>query len=100
MRMVYALLLMFVVSLASAGDTTTVATPATTPVAAAAVQGGEQSCLEAAARSSGAERMAQAGRCCAKNKGVCGCRAGKIVCCDKSFATGCTCNQEDPQLTL
>jgi len=29
--------------------------------------------------------------CCKKNKGVCGCRAGKIVCCDKTFAEGCGC---------
>ena len=29
--------------------------------------------------------------CCKKNKGVCGCRAGKIVCCDKTFAEGCSC---------
>ena len=29
--------------------------------------------------------------CCKKNKGVCGCRAGKIVCCDKTFADNCGC---------
>ena len=29
--------------------------------------------------------------CCKKNKGVCGCRAGKIVCCDKTFAENCSC---------
>jgi hypothetical protein len=29
--------------------------------------------------------------CCKKNKGVCGCRAGKIVCCDKTFADNCSC---------
>jgi hypothetical protein len=29
--------------------------------------------------------------CCQKNKGICGCRAGKIVCCDKSFSPTCTC---------
>lgn len=33
--------------------------------------------------------------CCKANKGVCGCRAGKIVCCDKTFAEDCTCNRED-----
>jgi hypothetical protein len=33
--------------------------------------------------------------CCKANKGVCGCRAGKIVCCDKTFAEGCSCAQED-----
>jgi hypothetical protein len=29
--------------------------------------------------------------CCKANKGVCGCRAGKIVCCDKTFADDCSC---------
>jgi hypothetical protein len=33
--------------------------------------------------------------CCKANKGICGCRAGKIVCCDKTFADGCTCARED-----
>ena len=34
--------------------------------------------------------------CCKANKGICGCRAGKIVCCDKTFADGCSCAREDP----
>jgi hypothetical protein len=29
--------------------------------------------------------------CCKANKGICGCRAGKIVCCDKTFADDCSC---------
>jgi hypothetical protein len=33
--------------------------------------------------------------CCKANKGICGCRAGKIVCCDKTFAEGCTCARDD-----
>ncbi len=33
--------------------------------------------------------------CCKENKGVCGCRAGKIVCCDKTFAENCPCSRED-----
>lgn len=33
--------------------------------------------------------------CCKANKGICGCRAGKIVCCDKTFAEGCPCARED-----
>ena len=100
MRIFYALLLMCAVSLAAAGDATVPTKPANNPFATAAVQGGEQACLDAAAKSNGADRMAQAGRCCANNKGVCGCRAGKIVCCDKSFAQGCTCNQDQPPLAL
>jgi hypothetical protein len=38
---------------------------------------------------------AQQQTCCKANKGICGCRAGKIVCCDKTFADGCTCARED-----
>lgn len=35
--------------------------------------------------------------CCKKNKGVCGCRAGKIVCCDNapSNEPGCTCHGDE-----
>lgn len=30
--------------------------------------------------------------CCKANKGVCGCRAGKIICCDNTVSTHCTCH--------
>lgn len=35
--------------------------------------------------------------CCKGHKGVCGCRAGKIVCCDGTASTvaGCTCHGDD-----
>ncbi len=35
--------------------------------------------------------------CCKKNKGVCGCRAGKIVCCDNTISNepGCTCHGDE-----
>ena len=33
--------------------------------------------------------------CCKGHKGVCGCRAGKIVCCDKTFSDSCTCNRDE-----
>ena len=35
--------------------------------------------------------------CCKGNKGVCGCRAGKIICCDGKASTqpGCTCHGDD-----
>lgn len=35
--------------------------------------------------------------CCKAHKGICGCRAGKIVCCDGSVSKepGCTCHGED-----
>ena len=47
-----------------------------------------------------AESVAQQQACCTKNKGVCGCRAGKIVCCDKTFAEGCSCaRDEEPPIS-
>jgi len=35
--------------------------------------------------------------CCKGHKGICGCRAGKIVCCDNTVSTepGCTCHGDD-----
>lgn len=35
--------------------------------------------------------------CCKGNKGVCGCRAGKIICCDRTASEqpGCTCHGDD-----
>jgi hypothetical protein len=41
------------------------------------------------------ETTQQQQNCCKANKGICGCRAGKIVCCDKTFAEGCPCARED-----
>lgn len=32
--------------------------------------------------------------CCKGHKGVCGCRAGKIVCCDNSISLNCTCHSD------
>jgi hypothetical protein len=35
--------------------------------------------------------------CCKDHKGVCGCRAGKIICCDSTASTkpDCTCHGDD-----
>ncbi len=35
--------------------------------------------------------------CCKAHKGVCGCRAGKIVCCDNTVSKepGCTCHGDE-----
>lgn len=33
--------------------------------------------------------------CCKGHKGVCGCRAGKIVCCDGSTSPNCACHGDD-----
>lgn len=54
-----------------------------------AVADAQQACLL------NATTVAQQQACCKANKGICGCRAGKIVCCDKTFADGCTCARED-----
>lgn len=42
------------------------------------------------------DRVAQI-NCCSGHKGVCGCRAGKIVCCDNTRSTepGCTCHGDE-----
>jgi hypothetical protein len=33
--------------------------------------------------------------CCKGHKGICGCRAGKIVCCDRAVSSSCTCHGEE-----
>ena len=76
-------LLAVVATLTAFGAADTVATPDEAQV-----------CLEAAKGGTLAQQQA----CCKANKGICGCRAGKIVCCDKSFAEGCPCNREDDPL--
>jgi hypothetical protein len=35
--------------------------------------------------------------CCEGHKGVCGCRAGRIVCCDGSASATCSCHRESDQ---
>lgn len=32
--------------------------------------------------------------CCKGHKGVCGCRAGKIICCDNTVSPNCTCHAD------
>jgi len=54
-----------------------------------------QSCNEAVQTGAAGDRLAQQPECCKGQKGVCGCRAGKIVCCDGKFSEGCTCNRDD-----
>jgi len=41
-------------------------------------------------------RLAQLSQteCCKGHKGVCGCRAGRIVCCDNTPSAHCTCHGE------
>lgn len=33
--------------------------------------------------------------CCKGHKGICGCRAGKIVCCDGTASEKCTCHGDE-----
>jgi hypothetical protein len=42
------------------------------------------------------DRLSQVsqGDCCKGHKGVCGCRAGKIVCCDNTTSATCTCHAD------
>ena len=54
-----------------------------------------QSCDAVSQSGAAADRLAQQPACCKANKGVCGCRAGKIVCCDKTFSDTCTCNRDE-----
>jgi len=81
MKQLFVLAVLATLTVFSAADT--VATPDEAQV-----------CLEAAKGGT----LAQQQSCCKANKGICGCRAGKIVCCDKTFAEGCPCNREDDPL--
>ncbi len=42
------------------------------------------------------DRFAQVSQadCCKGHKGVCGCRAGKIVCCDNTTSAACACHAD------
>lgn len=53
-----------------------------------------ETCAEAVQTGAAGDRLVQQA-CCKANKGVCGCRAGKIFCCDKTFSDTCTCNRDD-----
>lgn len=33
--------------------------------------------------------------CCSHHSGVCGCSAGRVVCCDDTYSPSCTCKTED-----
>jgi hypothetical protein len=89
MRQLHLILLLAAWSVFAVGETGADRGVAT-PLAAEA-----QACIEAAQSSAAGDRLAQQQACCKANKGVCGCRAGKIVCCDKTFSDTCTCNRDD-----
>ena len=74
--------------LPAAADSTANPTPAATQLEAISLQ----ACL---ANAKGM-KLAQID-CCKGHKGICGCRAGKIVCCDSTISTepGCTCHGDE-----
>jgi hypothetical protein len=82
MKYFYAVLLVAAMSMFAGGDSSAVVR----------TNAGPSDAVCEAAMNNGAskEMLAQQG-CCQKNQGVCGCRAGKIVCCDKTFSSNCTC---------
>ncbi len=55
-----------------------------------------QSCLKPGEKTLNMAQTTQT-ECCKDHKGVCGCRAGKIVCCDgtASAEPGCACHGDD-----
>ena len=65
--------------------------PPTAPVLSSPPRVGLQSCPAANDRGSLTAQVSQSD-CCKGHKGVCGCRAGKIVCCDNTISPNCTCH--------
>lgn len=67
-----------------------------TPVSAPAVAPLEASALQPCPTNVKGMKVAQID-CCKGHKGICGCRAGKIVCCDNTVSTepGCTCHGDE-----
>jgi hypothetical protein len=66
----------------------------TTPAAAQQTPMSPEACI---ANSKGMHLAQIQTACCKDHKGICGCRAGKIVCCDNSTSNepGCTCHGDE-----
>lgn len=89
MKHLHWMVLLVVLSVAGAGGTgASLRTETATPDQAGS------SCAASVTGGAAGEALAQQA-CCKANKGVCGCRAGKIVCCDKTFSDTCTCNRDE-----
>lgn len=84
MKTLHAMILLSALSLLTVGDTRAV------PQLERGKSDASLSCEELVKSGASPELLAQKA-CCQANKGVCGCRAGKIVCCDKTFSKDCTC---------
>jgi hypothetical protein len=93
MRLVYAAIFLFALALTSQGDTVA------SRQAGADVTDAAQACPDAASTGAPAAALAQGAGCCSGHRGVCGCRAGKIVCCDRTFDASCRCNRDEPAPT-
>lgn len=76
--------------LPAAADSSVGVTPAATPQISISTE----ACL---ANAKGLHLAQIQTECCKGHKGICGCRAGKIVCCDNSTskAPGCTCHGDE-----
>ena len=69
------------------------------PASAPAVMQQSATALEACPANLKGANLAQIAttECCKDQKGICGCRAGKIICCDGKPSThpGCTCHGDN-----
>ncbi|MHB0916220.1 MAG: hypothetical protein ACYC39_08340 [Thiobacillus sp.] len=76
-------------TLPAAADSMTGGTPAATQISA-------EACV-AQAQGKGMHLAQIQTACCKAHKGICGCRAGKIVCCDNSTSNDptCTCHGDE-----
>jgi len=81
MKHFFAVVLIAALSMLAGGDTGAVAR----------LNAGSDAVCEAAMKNGVSKDALAQQPCCQANQGVCGCRAGKIICCDKSFSTTCTC---------
>jgi len=64
-----------------------------TPTASATTPAALQACPLSSERGIDTAQASQSD-CCKGHKGVCGCRAGKIVCCDNTTSTNCACHSD------
>ncbi|HEY9098300.1 MAG TPA: hypothetical protein VIN38_05455 [Thiobacillus sp.] len=76
-----------------------VAADTTAPTQSSAVTQPASTALEACPPAVKGAKLAQIAttECCKDQKGICGCRAGKIVCCDSKPSThpACTCHGDN-----
>jgi len=68
-------------------------TAANTPSLAPAAMSLPQACPVPIGERIATAQVSQAD-CCKGHKGICGCRAGKIVCCDNTISPTCTCHSD------